>query len=194
MRSSKPAEVGELALRLFLGSEEEAPQLLHQELLRGGVEEVQRVMIDQLLLGLEPLRPADHADRVEELLTELVLERLEPHAGALLAAPGTGDGVVIHCMKISGERVNADYSARVSRRVSRPSLWRTTRCRSPRRKIRITIPGIERSGRVVSFHPSTTSPRAIPSATATFTSSHSTVVLPPTARIAASCSARNGSS
>jgi len=46
-------------------------------------------MVDQLLLGLEPLRPADAADLIEGSPTQLVLKRLKCHPFAFLPAAGT---------------------------------------------------------------------------------------------------------
>jgi hypothetical protein len=48
---------------------EELIHLLQQELPRTGFPEVERVVIDQLLLELEPLRPAYRTDLVENPLT-----------------------------------------------------------------------------------------------------------------------------
>ena len=60
-------------------------------------------MVDELLLGLEPLGPADRADGVEELLAEFVLEGLEAHLGAVLAAAGAGDLFFVHGRNISAK-------------------------------------------------------------------------------------------
>jgi len=46
-------------------------------------------MIDQLLLGLEPFRPADITDLIEGSPTQLVLKWLKGHPFAFLPAPGT---------------------------------------------------------------------------------------------------------
>jgi hypothetical protein len=43
-------------------------------------------VIDQLLLGLEPLRPAGAADLVEGTASQIVLKRLESHPIPILPA------------------------------------------------------------------------------------------------------------
>jgi len=45
-------------------------------------------VIDQLLLGLEPLRPADITDLIEGSPPQLVLKRLKCHPFAFLPAAG----------------------------------------------------------------------------------------------------------
>jgi hypothetical protein len=46
-------------------------------------------VIDQLLLGFEPFRPADAAYVIESTSAEVILERLECHSLPILPATGT---------------------------------------------------------------------------------------------------------
>ena len=45
-------------------------------------------MIDELLLGFEPFRPADAANVIESTPAEVILERLEGHSLPILPATG----------------------------------------------------------------------------------------------------------
>src|SRR6185312_2398559 len=66
-------------------AEEVLLDLLAQDLLRLGRHEVEPVLVDQHLRVLEPHQPRLLRDVVVDALAELVLERLPPHAGELLA-------------------------------------------------------------------------------------------------------------
>lgn len=63
-----------------------------QKRFRLGLSKVEPVVIDQLLLKLEPLTPADVANLVKDSLPDGVRERAERHGIAGLAASGTGNG------------------------------------------------------------------------------------------------------
>lgn len=81
------------------GSEEELFHILEEKFLRLGIAKVERIVVDELLLRLEPLRPADVADLFVGAETELILEGSETHLVALLPAPGACDGC--HAGKIA---------------------------------------------------------------------------------------------
>jgi hypothetical protein len=69
--------------------EEELFHVLEQELLSAGLPKVESVVVDQLLLSLQPFAPANTADLIEGSPAELVLEGLKGHPVPFLAAPGT---------------------------------------------------------------------------------------------------------
>jgi hypothetical protein len=47
-------------------------------------------VVDQLLLGLDPIAPADRADLLEGTESQVILEGPEGHLVPLLAAAGAG--------------------------------------------------------------------------------------------------------
>jgi len=69
-----------------LRREQKLLHILQQELLRLRVAKVQAVMVDELLLGLGPFRPAHPADLFEGPAAELGRERLKCHSFSRLAA------------------------------------------------------------------------------------------------------------
>ena len=73
--------------------------LTEEKVLRSLVAQIQPVMVDELLLPLQPVAPAHIADLLVHPETELVLERLERHRGPGLAAAHTGDRR--HALKIA---------------------------------------------------------------------------------------------
>src|SRR5690242_10953376 len=66
--------------------EEELLHVAEQEFLRFGIPKVQCVVIDELLLHLGPLTPADRTDLLVGSLAYIVLKRLKRHSLALVAA------------------------------------------------------------------------------------------------------------
>src|SRR6185436_4187187 len=73
------------------GGEEELIELLVEEVLRLLLPQIEPVVVDQLLLELEPLRPTHTADLFLDSLADLVRERLVGQPVTGLAAAGTGD-------------------------------------------------------------------------------------------------------
>ena len=69
-----------------LSLEQELLHILKQEFLRLRIAKVQAVVVDELLLGLGPFRPAHAADLFEGPAAELGWERLKRHPFAGLAA------------------------------------------------------------------------------------------------------------
>ena len=67
-----------------------------------GLAKIEAVVVDELLLEPEPLAPADAADLLEGPAAQVVLERLERHRRAVLAAADAMDGR--HAGKIRGVR------------------------------------------------------------------------------------------
>src|ERR1041384_3047368 len=82
---------------------EELLHLLEEELTRFGLAQIERVMVDQLLLELEPFGPAYRADFAEEPGAGIVGEGRKGLLVAHLAAAGAGDGG-------RGGKVNGDRS------------------------------------------------------------------------------------
>jgi len=81
--------VGRLAaLRPRRLAEQKLLHILKQELLRLRVPQVQSVVVDELLLGLGPFRPADAAYLFEGPAADVAGKRLEGHPLAGLAASG----------------------------------------------------------------------------------------------------------
>src|SRR5674476_537981 len=72
--------------------EEELLKVAQQEFLGAWLVGNQSVVIDELLLGLEPVAPADFANGVIDTLAEFRSERLERLLVALLAAPDAMNG------------------------------------------------------------------------------------------------------
>jgi hypothetical protein len=78
---------------LALGNRKEKLfHVLEQELLSLGLPEVEPVVIDELLLGLEPLCPADGANLFIRATAQVVLEGLKRHPISIQTATGAVKG------------------------------------------------------------------------------------------------------
>jgi hypothetical protein len=71
--------------------EQKLVHVREQEIFRLLIPQIQRVVIDELLLGLEPFGPADIADLLVDPEAELVLEWPERHLVPFLATAGALD-------------------------------------------------------------------------------------------------------
>src|SRR5690606_35825244 len=85
------ALLGDVHLLRLPGVEEEALQVLRQELLRVGIPNVQAVMVDQHRLVPEPLAPAHLADLGLDAAPQVGVQRCVREGGPGLAAAGALD-------------------------------------------------------------------------------------------------------
>ena len=74
------------------GAEQELLHVPVKKVFRLLVPQIESVVVDELLLELEPFAPADPADLFERAAAYVVLERLEGHSIPGLSAARAGDG------------------------------------------------------------------------------------------------------